>query len=104
MRKQVAISITFINNPGFIIRVALILERRGFTIQSLKVTDEISGQSRLDLLTMGDPLKKDQVIKQIEKLIDVKSLKGLVRPETKGRSNGRNIFVFSEQGNDPIEI
>lgn len=77
MKEQISLFITFINNPGFVIRIALILERRGFALQSVRITDETPGMSALELQGQGDSTKKDQIIKQIEKLVDVKSVKDL---------------------------
>ena len=81
MKKQIGLLIGFINNPGFVIRIALLLERRGFLLQSMKITDGPFGLSLMELKGEGDPAKKEQIIKQIEKLVDVKSVKELEEPQ-----------------------
>lgn len=64
-------SILFNSKPGFVIRVALILERRGFEIQSLTIQHHQESVAEMILKVSGVEEKKDQVIKQISKLIDV---------------------------------
>ena len=69
-------SLIFNNKPGFVIRVALILERRSFSIKSLFINSEFNNQfSEMFLTISGPELKYEQVQKQLLKLIDVVSLK-----------------------------
>jgi acetolactate synthase I/III small subunit len=66
------ISMHFINNPGIVIRVALVLERRGYSIMSLHITPATDGNhARMKIAATGNPAKMDQIIKQLSKLIDV---------------------------------
>jgi acetolactate synthase-1/3 small subunit len=65
-------SIMYNTKPGFVIRVALILERRGFDIESLIIAEaEMKGYSEMILKVKGSAEKSDQIIKQLSKLIDV---------------------------------
>ncbi|HEY8401105.1 MAG TPA: acetolactate synthase small subunit [Cytophagaceae bacterium] len=75
MKQNYCISISFNNKPGFIIRVALILERRGHSIHSIHINErEADAYSEMILVGSGDPAKLDQIIKQISKLVDVISV------------------------------
>jgi acetolactate synthase I/III small subunit len=66
------ISMHFVNNPGIVIRVALVLERRGYSIMSLHITPATDGKhARMKIAAKGNPAKMDQIIKQLSKLIDV---------------------------------
>ena len=64
--------IIFNSKPGFVIRIALLLERRSFEIESLEIEpSEKTGCSEMLLKVKGCDEKKDQILKQISKLIDV---------------------------------
>ncbi len=76
------ISLLVRNKPGVLVRVALVFSRRGFNIESLVVSPafdaEIDGYksapgefSRMTITCSGDPENLEQIVKQIEKLIDV---------------------------------
>jgi acetolactate synthase-1/3 small subunit len=66
------ISMHFINNPGIVIRVALVLERRAYSIMSLNIIPSPDGNhAEMKIVAMGNPAKLDQIIKQLSKLIDV---------------------------------
>jgi acetolactate synthase-1/3 small subunit len=67
------ISILVRNKPGVLVRVALVFSRRGYNIESLVVSPEVSdGQfSRITITCSGDPETLEQIIKQLTKLIDV---------------------------------
>jgi acetolactate synthase I/III small subunit len=66
------ISMHFINNPGIVIRVALVLERRGYSIMSLNIIPAAEGNyAEMKIAATGNPAKLDQIIKQLSKLIDV---------------------------------
>jgi acetolactate synthase-1/3 small subunit len=70
--KNVMLSVLFNPKPGFVIRVALILERRSFEIKSLAITTEVkNGFSEMFIRIEGDRGRLDQVIRQLSKLIDV---------------------------------
>ncbi|MGC8720779.1 MAG: acetolactate synthase small subunit, partial [Thermodesulforhabdaceae bacterium] len=60
------------NQPGVLARVAGLFSGRGFNIESLTVavTNE-PGMSRITLVTTGDQHIVEQIIKQLNKLINV---------------------------------
>ncbi len=63
----------FVNNqPGVLVRVALVFSRRGFNIESLVVSPGARGGfSRMTITCSGDPATLEQIIKQLSKLVDV---------------------------------
>ncbi len=74
------ISLLVRNKPGVLVRVALIFSRRGYNIESLVVSPALSlvgaegapGEfSRMTITCSGDLDSLEQIIKQLEKLIDV---------------------------------
>jgi acetolactate synthase-1/3 small subunit len=67
------ISILVRNKPGVLVRVALVFSRRGYNIESLVVSADVSdGEfSRMTITCSGDPETLEQIIKQVTKLIDV---------------------------------
>ena len=67
------ISILVRNKPGVLVRVALVFSRRGYNIDSLVVSPDMTdgGFSRITITCSGDPETLEQIIKQCTKLIDV---------------------------------
>jgi len=80
------ISLLVRNKPGVLVRVSLVFSRRGYNIESLVVSPasiakagsaeaasvETHGDfSRMTITCSGDPETLEQIIKQLEKLIDV---------------------------------
>jgi len=67
------LSILVRNKPGVLVRVALVFARRGYNIESLVVSPDVSdGEfSRMTITCSGDPDTLEQIIKQLTKLIDV---------------------------------
>ncbi|MBA3686556.1 MAG: acetolactate synthase small subunit [Planctomycetes bacterium] len=76
------ISLLVRNKPGVLVRIALVFSRRGYNIDSLVVSPafdaEIAGYkssvgefSRMTITCSGDPENLEQIVKQLEKLIDV---------------------------------
>ncbi len=61
------------NQPGVLVRVALVFARRGYNIESLVVSPEAtSGDfSRITITCSGDTEMLEQIVKQMTKLIDV---------------------------------
>lgn len=60
------------NKPGVLYRVANMFRRRGFNIESIAVgLTEKKDLSRMTITVRGDELLVEQVIKQLNKLIDV---------------------------------
>jgi acetolactate synthase-1/3 small subunit len=67
------ISIFVRNKPGVLVRCALVFSRRGYNIESLVVSPDLTdGEfSRMTITCTGDPETLEQIIKQVTKLIDV---------------------------------
>lgn len=70
--KGHTISLLVSNKPGMLIRIALVFARRGFNIDSLVVSP--SSDERFSVMNIdvsGDKTTLDQIIKQVNKLVDV---------------------------------
>jgi len=66
------ISVTVRDRPGVLVRVASLIARRGFNIESLSVAQsEKPGLSRTTFVVVGDDPTVEQVQKQLKKLLDV---------------------------------
>jgi len=67
------ISVLVRNQPGVLVRVALVFARRGYNIESLVVSaDPVNAEfSRMTITCSGDPETLEQIIKQVAKLVDV---------------------------------
>jgi len=60
------------NKPGVLARIALTFARRGYNIDSLVVSPGRDGRySRMTITASGDPSGLEQIIKQMNKLVDV---------------------------------
>ena len=60
------------NKPGVLARIAQVFSRRGFNIDSLVVSPTRDGNySRMTITALGDLAGLDQIIKQVNKLVDV---------------------------------
>ncbi len=71
IRKH-SISLLVNNKPGVLIRIALVFARRGFNIDSLVVSEgNVPEFSRMTIAATGDNKTLDQIIKQLNKLVDV---------------------------------
>ena len=70
--KKHTISLLVSNKPGVLIRIALVFSRRGYNIDSLVVSESNSPEySRMTITATGDKKSLVQIIKQLNKLIDV---------------------------------
>lgn len=66
------ISLYVRNKPGVLVRIALVFSRRGFNIESLVVSPgRTEDFSRMTITSSGDPESLEQIIKQLQKLVDV---------------------------------
>lgn len=66
------ISMLVANKPGVLVRIALVFSRRAYNIDSLVVSPSFDQRfSRLTVTAQGDPEVLEQIIKQVDKLIDV---------------------------------
>jgi acetolactate synthase I/III small subunit len=60
------------NKPGVLVRVALVFARRSFNIESLVVSPAAEGDfSRMTIVCRGDRANLEQIVKQLQKLVDV---------------------------------
>ena len=67
-----SISLLVENRPGALVRIALVFSRRGYNIDSLVVSpSQDSRFARMNIVARGNPSILGQIIKQLEKLIDV---------------------------------
>jgi acetolactate synthase-1/3 small subunit len=70
--SQHTLSVLVNNHPGLLSKVSGLFSRRSFNIDSLAVgICEIPNCSRMTIVVNGDEAMVDQVIKQLDKLIDV---------------------------------
>ena len=66
------ISLFVADEPGVLVRVAMVFSRRGYNIESLVVSPAArSGFSRMTITCSGDTSILEQMIKQLAKLVDV---------------------------------
>jgi acetolactate synthase-1/3 small subunit len=69
---QHSISLLVNNKPGVLIRVSLVFARRGYNIDSLVVSPAHNGKfARMNIVASGAPKILEQILKQLNKLIDV---------------------------------
>ena len=106
---QRVISFIVSNQPGVLSRVAGLISRRGFNIESLTVgvTDDPK-LSRITIVMFAEDAIIDQVIKQLDKLLDVKAIKEI--PQNAGslqeialvkvNSSGKNRRAFTDLVNN----
>jgi acetolactate synthase I/III small subunit len=70
--SQHSISLLVNNKPGVLIRIALVFSRRGYNIDSLVVSPAHNGKyARMNIVASGEPKTLEQILKQLNKLIDV---------------------------------
>ncbi len=67
-----SISLLVENRPGALVRIALVFSRRGYNIDSLVVSPAKDERfARMNIVARGNPAILEQIIKQLEKLVDV---------------------------------
>jgi acetolactate synthase-1/3 small subunit len=70
--SQHSISLLVNNKPGVLIRISLVFSRRGYNIDSLVVSPAHNGKyARMNIVASGEPKTLEQILKQLNKLIDV---------------------------------
>jgi len=75
-----AFAVTVHNQPGVLARVAGLLSRRGFNIDSLAVGETIDPAfSRMTIVVKGDEPTMEQVAKQLARLVEVVKVSDLSR-------------------------
>ncbi len=73
--KTFILGVLVSNEFGVLTRVAGLFARRGFNIDSLTVGEtEVPGLSRMTISATGDDYIKTQIVKQLQKLHDVKKV------------------------------
>ena len=66
------VSVYVSNKPGALARIAQVFSRRGYNIESLVVSPAFDGHfSRMTIGCSGSADGLDQIIKQVDKLVDV---------------------------------
>jgi acetolactate synthase-1/3 small subunit len=71
-QQQYAISLLVNNKPGVLIRISLVFARRGYNLESVVVSPTNDPEfSRMSLVASGEAKTFDQIIKQLNKLVDV---------------------------------
>lgn len=84
--ERFVISILVANHSGVLSRVSGMFTRRGFNIDTLTVGETESPEfSRITISIHGDKAICDQIVKQLEKMYDVKTVKVMQRDETVAR-------------------
>jgi acetolactate synthase-1/3 small subunit len=70
--KKHTLSLFVSNKPGVLIRIALVFSRRGYNIDSLVVSaSNDPAFSTMNIVVTGDEKGLDQILKQLNKLVDV---------------------------------
>lgn len=91
------ISLLMENEAGALSRVAGLFSARGYNIESLTVAPtEDPSLSRMTIVTRGSDLIIEQIIKQLNKLIDVVKLADI----TEGRHIERELMLIKVQAVD----
>ena len=102
--KAHTLSVLVENRPGVLSRVSGLFTRRGFNIESLAVgTCEEPDMSRMTIVVVGDDAQVEQVIKQLNKLIDVIKVSDITEMETVDRELAL-IKVSAEAGSTRAEV
>ena len=102
--KPHTLSVLVENKAGVLSRVTGLFSRRGFNIESLAVGPcEEPGMSRITIVVIGDDEKIEQVMKQLNKLIDVIKVSDLTENERVERELAL-IKVTAEAGTSRAEI
>lgn len=80
------LAVLVLNKTGVLNKITGLYARRGFNIESLSVgTTEKEGVSRITITLKGDEHTVDQITSQLEKLVDVLSVKELSSDATVAR-------------------
>ena len=102
--KPHTLSVLVENRAGVLSRVTGLFSRRGYNIESLAVgTSEEPGMSRITIVCIGDDAGIEQVMKQLNKLIDVIKVSDLTDSERVERELAL-IKVTAEPGTGRNEI
>lgn len=70
--RKHTISLLVANRPGVLIRISLVFARRGYNLDSVVVSPSNNEDfSMMNIVASGDEKTLDQILKQLNKLIDV---------------------------------
>ena len=101
--KKHTISLFVANKPGVLIRVGLVFTRRGYNIDSLVVSAGSDPRfSRMNIVATGDQKVLDQILKQLNKLVDVVSAKD--RTDDDIIQKELALFKISCMGQSRLEV
>jgi len=102
--KPHTLSVLVENKAGVLSRVTGLFSRRGFNIESLAVGPcEEPGMSRITIVVIGDDAQVEQVMKQLNKLVEVIKVSDLTENERVERELAL-IKVTAEQGSSRADI
>ena len=102
--KPHTLSVLVENKAGVLSRVTNLFSRRGFNIESLAVGPcEEPGMSRITIVVIGDDEKVEQIMKQLNKLIEVIKVSDLTGSERVERELAL-IKVTADLGTSRAEI
>lgn len=97
MKKHI-LAVLVVNKTGVLNKITGLYSRRGFNIESLSVgTTEKEGISRITITLYGDEHTVSQITSQLEKLVDVLSVRRLETENTVGREV---CFIKLRSGNE----
>ncbi|QQR71251.1 MAG: acetolactate synthase small subunit [Methanolinea sp.] len=102
--KAHTLSVLVENKAGVLSRVTGLFSRRGFNIESLAVgVCEEPGMSRITIVCIGDDAQIEQVMKQLNKLIDVIKVSDITENERVERELAL-IKVSADPGTSRAEV
>lgn len=103
MRHTIAVLVE--NKPGVLARVSSLFRRRGFNIESLAVgTTEKEDISRMTIVVSGNEKTIEQVMKQLNKLIEVIKVSDLTKDSVERELALVKVNVTPERRSEIIEI
>lgn len=117
MTEKFVVGLIVSNHFGVLNRVAGLYSKRGYNIDSLAVgRTEDPELSRMTITSTGDSYMKDQVMKQLNKLYDVKKVALLdyhaavsvehllIKLKTNGKSNCKLIALITSFGGKVVDL
>ena len=102
--KQHVVSVLVENRAGTLSRVSGLFSRRGFNIDSLTVGEtEDHSVSRMTIAVTGNDAVLEQIIKQLEKLVDVIAVREL-KPDSCVRREIMLVKISADEKTRPAVI
>lgn len=103
---QRVISFIVSNQPGVLCRIAGLISRRGFNIESITVgVTSDPTLSRITIVMFAEDAIIEQVVKQLDKLLDVKAIKEVPKDETTVRELALiKVNASSVERKDVMEV